>query len=256
VKRVLALGDLHCGARTGLTPPEWWESEHTETGRVQRETWGWFERQVRYLGPFDALLVGGDSLDGTGRKSGGTELLTTDRVEQCRIAAACIRAIPCQGKTVIVHGTPYHTGQDEDWEEVLAEMVGASAVGGHEWVDVNGTTFDLKHKVGSSQVPWGRHTAVARERVQNILWNSIDGAPRADVILRWHVHYFAYCGGPGWLAMTMPALQAPGSKFGVRQCSGIIDYGFITFDVEDNGSYTWTPHILRIQAARPVPVIA
>jgi hypothetical protein len=146
--------------------------------------------------------------------------------------------------------TPYHTGQEEDWEDVLAREVGAK-IGAHEWVDINGLVFDVKHHVGSSQIPHGRHTAVARERLWSQLWAEREQTPKADVIIRSHVHYFDYCGGRDWLAMTTPALQGLGTKFGARRCSGTVDFGLLSFDVASRDEWSWHWHIAElIQRAR------
>ncbi|EHJ49523.1 hypothetical protein DFW101_3527 [Solidesulfovibrio carbinoliphilus subsp. oakridgensis] len=261
MKRVVAMGDIHAGHFAGLTPPAWqyragMGPDYMQArGAMQRECWSWYERTIAALQPVDVLLVNGDMIDGKGSRSGGTELVTSDLRAQADIAAACIREVKA-GRIVCTHGTPYHVSADgEDMEEIVADKVGAS-IGGHEWVDVNGCVFDAKHKVGSSQVPHGRHTAMARERLWNQLWAEQDGAPKANVILRSHVHYFAFNGDADYLAMTLPALQGMGSKFGSRQCSGLVHYGLVHFDVADNGSYTWMPHILKIRSARPRAVKA
>lgn len=249
-KRIVAVSDLHCGSIVGLTPPGQWS--HLEGVRaVQRELWCWYEREVQALGKVDAVLCLGDAIDGKGQRQGGIEQYTTDMIEQAAIAAQCLRAIDAK-QYVMVHGTPYHTGQEEDFESLIAGELKGS-IGGHEWAEAHGVVFDLKHKVGSSQVPHGRHTAIARERLWNQLWALRDGAPKADILLRGHVHYHNFCGGPTWLAMTLPALQGLGSRYGVRQCSGTVDFGFVHFDVYPGGKYTWEAHILRQQAAKPVP---
>lgn len=261
MKRVVAMGDLHCGHFAGLTPPAWQyrigigPDYMQQRGMMQRECWGWFERTVAALQPVDVLIVNGDLLDGKGSRAGGTEQITGSLDQQADMAAACIRAIKA-GKVFCTHGTPYHVSADgEDMEALAADRVGAT-IGGHEWVDVNGCVFDCKHKVGGSQIPHGRYTAIAREHLWNQLWAERDGAPRANVIIRSHVHYYDFCGSDDFLAMTLPALQGFGSKYGVRQCSGLVHYGLVHFDVQDDGSYTWMPHILKIRSARPRAVRA
>jgi hypothetical protein len=249
MKRLFAGGDFHCGHRSGLTCPEYqyvpgWKE-------LQAECWNWFVRTVNALKPFDVAIWNGDLIDGRGERSGATELITTDRKQQCQMAVAAIKVVGAP-VNVITYGTPYHTGAEEDWEAWIAEQVGAT-IGGHEWVEVEGVVFDAKHKVGSSGIPHGRHTAVAKENLWNLMWAEKDYAPRARVFLRSHVHYHAHCGTPQYLAMTLPALQGPGSKYGVRQCSGVVDYGFCTFDC-DKGRYSWASHILDIQGNRPEPV--
>jgi len=255
MKRVVAISDMHCGHLVGLTPPAWRVSRARMpvVYAVQREMWNFYEATLRALQPIDALLVLGDCMDGRGQRSGGTEQITQDMREQRRIAAACIETAKAR-QTVMVYGTPYHVGPEgEDYEQDLADELGAT-IGGHEWAEAHGVVFDLKHKVGGSQIPHGRHTAIARERLWNVLWHERELAPKAQIILRGHVHYFNYCGGVDWLGITMPALQGPGSKYGVRQCSGTVHFGLISFDIDKDGSYTWQPHLLPVKAARPAPV--
>jgi len=261
LKRVLACADPHCGHKAGLTPPQYQFPARSSSsrkvkqwGQVQSELWAHWKQHVERLKPIDVLLIGGDAIDGKGSRSGGTELLTADLHEQSEMAVECFNWIEAE-KVIMVYGTPYHVnGADgTDYEGFVARELGAT-IGGHEWVDVNGCVFDLKHKIGGSQVPHGRHTAIARERLWNVLWNERDYAPKADVILRAHVHYFQFCGASTWSAFTLPALQGPGSKFGIRQCSGTVDFGFVHFDVDDDGRYQWQTHVLEIRAGRPEPI--
>ena len=260
MKRVLACGDLHCGHRAGLTPPRYQYPHRSsatrkvkEWGRVQKELWDHWRERVEAIQPVHVLLVNADVIDGKGDKSGSTEQITADFQEQCDMAIEALSIVEADS-IVMTHGTPYHvSGRDgTDYEAFVARELGAH-IGGHEWIEVEGVVFDLKHKIGASQVPHGRHTAIARERLWNVLWAERDYAPKADVLLRSHVHYFSYCGWSNWLAMTLPALQGPGSKFGVRQCAGTVDFGFVSFDC-DQGRYQWQTHILEIRAGKPEPI--
>lgn len=259
MKRVVAMGDFHCGHFAGLTPPAWQYNPRLgpdylqRRGALQRECWNWYERTLKSIFPIDVAISNGDLVDGKGSRSGATELITADMLQQADMAATCIETTKAK-KRICTYGTTYHaTADGEDIEAIAADRAGAS-IGGHEWLDVNGLIFDCKHKIGASQVPHGRHTATARERLWNQIWAEQDGAPKSDVIIRSHVHYYAFNGDSDYLAMTLPALQGFGSKFGVRQCSGLVHFGFVHFDVQDDGSYTWSPHILKIKSVRPVAV--
>jgi hypothetical protein len=247
-KRIVVVSDLHCGHMVGLTPPGWWYSEHEA---LQREMWEWYENEMETIGEVDACFVVGDTIDGKGSRSGGVEQLTNDLIAQTDMATACLKIIQTD-KYFMVHGTPYHVGPDgEHMERLVARNLGGT-ISGHEWVSVNGCVFDLKHKVGSSGVSYGRHTAVAKEKLWNTLWNLRKMAPKANVILRGHVHYYLDCGGIGWRAMTLPALQGPGSFYGVEQCSGIVDFGFVVFDVDADGKFKWEVHEYNPTIGEPV----
>jgi len=259
MKRILTMGDLHSGHLFGLTPPRWQLKPRDVQGRrkrekaeaFQRESWNWYSRRVTALGPYDLVVVNGDCIDGTGLRSGGTELLTTDRIEQCTIAEACIQRAMGKGcKLVMTYGTPYHVSSDgEDWEDVIAGNLNADKIGSHEWITTEGVTFDVKHKIGSSQTPQGRATAGAKEDNWNALWAEEDLAPRGDIFIRSHVHYCEGSFTPSRVRITLPALQGMGSKFGSRQCSGIVHFGFVVWEVH-RGTWDWHIECAKLQAQK------
>jgi hypothetical protein len=245
-KRVLIISDLHCGSQVGLTPPEYQykivkkdTAKHNKFAKLQQESWNWFADSVAKLKKeqlIDLLIVNGDMIDGNGYFSGGTEHITTDREIQCEMAIEIIDFIGAKRK-VLPYGTPVHAGKEEDWENIIAKNV-AAKIGGHEWILVNGVMIDTKHKVNRSSIPlYGRHTAVAREKVWNSLWAEAKLVERADIIIRSHVHYFSYCGGANWLALTTPCLKTMGDKYGSRQCMGLIDFGMIKIDIYEDSTY-------------------
>ena len=250
-KRLVIISDAHCGHITGLTPPEYQAQStgaNNKFSRAQKELWDHYSRILDELQPIDILVANGDMIDGKGDRGGGTEILFADRLAQVDMAVECIKESRCK-QIVMTYGTPYHTGDGEDYEAIIAQKVGAKKIGGHEWLDVNGCVFDFKHKTGSSGIPHGRNNSIAKERLWNVLWHEHDEQPKADVIVRSHVHYAAYCGEPGsWLALTTPALQAKGTKYGVRQCSGTVHWGLTHFDIDENGGYTWQSHLVRLKA--------
>lgn len=250
-KRLVVVSDFHCNHRSGLTPPDWqWDAEDSNEyrakwGAVQRQLWGYFRETISGLRP-DILVVNGDAVDGGGSRSGGSERICSEQNEEVLMAAECIRVARAD-KVFMTYGTPYHTGVQYDVESLVAHAVGAE-IEAEAVLDVNGVVFNFRHKVGASSVPHGRHTAVSRERMWNLLWATRDQAPQAEVIVRSHVHYFNFCGGPGWLAMTTPALQGLGSKYGQRACSGVVDFGMIHFDIRPSGEYSWKPHIVVLSS--------
>jgi len=247
MKRVVALGDFHAGHKVGLTPPEW--QYHPQWKKTQQETWGFFASELARLKPIDVLIANGDLIDGRGERSGSTELLEVDPLEQVQMAVRCIAEVEAK-HVILTYGTPYHTGQLQDFENEIYRDVGADQIDGEVWVEVEGVTFHARHKVGGSIIPHGRHTQIARDRLWNVLWNEHSDHPKADVLLRSHVHYFNFNGDKTYLSMTLPALQGLGSKFGVRLCSGTVDFGFVHFDCQQGG-YSWQPHIKVIQTAKP-----
>jgi hypothetical protein len=238
-KRILVLADTHCGHKVGLTHPDYWDNVHDKFHAIQEEMWDSYTSMVDEYKPYDYLLFNGDAIDGRGERSGGTELITADRKKQAHIAQRAIQYADCEN-IYMTYGTPYHVSSDgEDWEAILASDLGAK-IESHGFYEINGRIIDMKHKIGSSNIPHGRLTALARE----IMWNRVwlvdrEQQPRADILIRSHAHYFEQAEHMGCIGFITPCLQGMGSKYGARQCSGTIDFGILVIDISDDGEITW-----------------
>jgi hypothetical protein len=245
-KRMVVVSDFHAGHEYGLCPPcAHRRAASSKTGKFEDALWKFYARAIDSLKPIDILVVNGDCIEGKGESSGGVELLTPDRHDQAQIAADAIAY--AEARTIrILYGTRRHVGKDEDFESVVVDKLKAlkakdAKIQGHAFFRVNGCGVDVKHKVTSSAIPHGRHTAIARARLWNAMWNAEHGRqPRADILIRSHVHYFGYAGGSSWLGVTTPALTF-NSAYGIRECEGLVDVGLLAFDFEPNGQYSWWP---------------
>lgn len=150
------------------------------------------------------------------------------------------------------HNTPYHVGEEEDWEDFIAQKFGERCHD-HEWPEVNGVMFDVKHHIGGSQVPYGRITPLAKDEVWSTLWAEAGYQPKGDVLIRAHTHAHEgrmhFIGAKQVFAFVLPALQAMGTKFGARRMSGLVDYGFMHFDIDSQGRFPWPQsHIAFIKS--------
>ena len=271
-KRILLLADQHCGHWVGLTPPSWqWRPNEgggedtdspftkirTKFASIQQEAWNWYCQKVTALQPIHLVINVGDAIDGRGSRSGSTELLATDREEQTDMAVMGLR-IPKAKNYCIVRGTPYHTGDIEDWENTIAEKlrpkpgVDKVTIGNHEWPEVNGVIFDVKHYIGRSGIPHGRATPLLRDELWNVLWSEAKEQPRADVLVRAHVHYYHHSefmrGQKVRHVAILPALQGQGSKYGSKFCSNTVDFGFCYVDVGPQGEIQWKALIAPLKS--------
>ena len=233
--RIIACSDFHCGHRAGLTPPVYWESTRLPWGRNQRALWKWFEKAVAAEGPFDIGLFNSDLIDGPGHKSGSSEHVRVSEVEQMEMALEAIHVIDAK-EAFITYGTPYHTGIANDFEALIGKTVKAKHAA-HFDLSINGLRFNVRHHTGRSSIPYGQ-SPVAKERMWDALAAIRNGETPADIYIRSHVHQFRIYGDGDYLAMTLPALQGPGSKFG-RRCSGDYTVGFVVFDIDPDGGYQW-----------------
>ena len=94
-KKVLIIGDLHCGSMCGLTHPDWFVSKGRNQfyANLQREMWDDYLEMCNDFGKVDVLIVNGDVIDGKGGRSGSTELVTADMFEQCDMAVKALEQI-------------------------------------------------------------------------------------------------------------------------------------------------------------------
>ena len=235
-------GDTHCGSVVGLTPPKWQQGYYSNQ---QAEMWTCWRRNIRKHKPFDIAIWNGDMIDGKSSRTGSTDLITADRREQVKMAMTCIETVDAP-VNLLTYGTPYHVGNGEDWEGIVADYV-KGKIKNHHYFDIAGVSFSVRHKVGSSSIPHGRFTPLAKEHMWDTIWaNEKEQHPQSRVIIRSHVHFHNHCGKKGpdwWLAMTLPALQGLGSKYGARQCSGTVDFGFVWMEVERGRVKQWDAEI-------------
>jgi len=224
--------------------------KRTKHIRIQQALWREYKAMCAAVGFVDVLIVNGDCIDGRSDNTGGTETITADRDEQCEMACDCIRRINYD-KLIMTYGTGYHaSASGEDFENQIAAELKADKIGSQEWVSVNGCVFHCKHHIASTSIPHGVATAVLRDRLWNALWSIRDEQPLGDVIVRSHVHSYIYIKTSDYEAVTTPALQGMGSKFGSRRCSGTVDFGMIGWDVKSKYERPYFQHIVKISEQR------
>ena len=247
--RVAIISDTHCGHFLGLTHPNYQYSlkneEMSQVAKIQREAWNWYVDAIKSIGPtVDVLVVNGDLIDGKGERSGSTELITPDRQLQVAMGIKTIEEWDA-GKIFMTRGTPYHTGKDEQFEDVGAQLIGAHI---DDTIDfkINGKVFNFRHKVGSTSVPYGKATSVSKEATMNKLTAVHNDTKGADIVVRSHVHYMVSLRESSKIAITTPALQV-NSRYGRQQCTGITDFGFIIIDVYENGYVDVKPYIANLK---------
>jgi len=260
------MSDLHCGHLVGLTPPSFQlkpvkEGDVSENHRrskwvnIQKALWREYKKIVNRLGDVDILIVNGDAIEGTGHRSGGVELITTNRDTQVEMAKMAIERIHAD-KTFMTFGTPSHTGEAEDYEDKLHTGLGAEKIGAHEWINVRGVRFDVKHHISFSGIPHGQGTAIMRDAVWNRLWALRDEQPLADIVIRSHVHAFVRIETADYEALTTPALQGMGSKYGSRYCSRTVDWGMIEYNIKSkHDDYGFKKHLIKIAEQKAKEVV-
>jgi hypothetical protein len=251
-KKLLVFSDPHCGHLCGLTPSRWnpRSDRDNEAADYRDVLYSWTQKEIAAFGKVDVAVLNGDAVDGTGRRSGGTEQITTDTNEQAFMCVDWMKTVRTKA-WFMTYGTPYHTGDQNDIEDVIAREMGCEIAGTMD-LSLNGRVFNFKHKIGGSQIPHGRATSVLRDKMWNQLWALRGEYPMADVVIRSHVHAAIAVDAPDGIAMITPALQGYGSKYGTRQVSGTVDFGLTYFEITDKGGISWTRRILRMPYRPPI----
>ncbi len=253
MKRGLLVSDLHSGHLAGLTHPDFERvppkkrSALYKAYEARRTAWEWCSSEAKALQPVDFTLVVGDLIEGLGEKTGGTELLTTDRLEQCEMAIAALELFQAP-KMRGVYGTPYHTGSNMDLEIVVAKAF-KMPMSDQDTVDVNGFIIHMMHFIPGSAIPHGRATPLMRDFIWNVFWSLRKQFSLADCLVRAHVHYSLVVDDPNWLGIILPALKGLGDKIN-RKVKGTVHYGFVHLDVEDKNNRSWDRHLLWFKSGR------
>lgn len=238
--RVVVISDLHCGHRVGLTPPD--VDNGGKAHDYRRALWNFYAETIDSLKPIDILVCNGDAIEGKGAKNGGIELIAPDRSAQVEWATKCIAYADAR-QHFFTYGTGYHTGGEDDWENLVAREFGGD-IKSLQFINVNGLVFAFRHCIGSSQSPAGRAGPISRDRLWQLIWSINDERPRPDISVYSHVHYYTMVEDRNGTGFSTPALQGYGTDFGARILGGTVDFGLIKFDVEDK--YTWTSSPYRL----------
>jgi len=258
MKRLIAIGDLHCGHYGGLTPPRYQVSNERrpKLHKLQVEGWNKFSNMAIKAIDTDSeiiLLVNGDAIDGNMHPN---EMIVCDRREQCHMAEECISKFnPAQ--LIMTRGTPVHVGKEEDWEDTIARELGGD-IRSEQFINIEGYRVYARHKIGRSNIPHGKNTSLSRKKI----WNELKAAwklePHADLLLFSHVHYcegnFSFFGERKVSSMTLPALQTV-SQYGIKECEGIVHFGLVYFDIEDGKLVKQTELIEIVDSACPTEIV-
>ena len=250
---VLLMGDMHTGSMCGLTPDGWLVGQKRDRffSKLQEEMWSDYLEILEGFGEVDYVVVNGDVIDGNGKRSGGTELITTNLFEQVDMAVNVLGRIKCSKKMYFTYGTPYHPsdGDGNDFDSLVAkEMNGV--IDDQLQLSFGGLLMNVRHDTRGSSVPYSRSTAITKEHVWDQLYAIKGQTKPADVHIRSHVHFYTICGDADWYGFTLPALQASNTKYGARRCSGITDWGMCKFTIDNGKLAGWDVQLRRLEPSR------
>jgi len=205
-----------------MLPPDFVTStgHHVKQNIGQSYLWECFLDMVKWATakPLDAIVIVGDVVEGKQPKSRCAELclpLMRDQENASKVIFRTLFSAAKCSKIFFVKGTFYHDDEmgrsvDNIAEELKSTAYEGLGVGTYAKevldLDVDGCVLDFSHGIS---VSGGLYRAVAIDR--EALWSALAGktgqAPKADVVVRGHAHYFVHIEHPSKHGIILPAWQ-------------------------------------------------
>ncbi len=220
-RRILCVSDIHPGSIYGMLPPDFVAStgQPVPQNPIQKHLWNCWQDMIAWAcaEPLDAIVVVGDVVEGKQPKSRCAELCLPLVCDQEAASVKILKPLfdRAKCKTYFVKGTFYHDDElgrsvDNVAKDLRAATYEGLGTGTHAKevldLDVDGVGLDFSHGIS---VSGGLYRAVAIDR--EALWSALSGkegkAPKADVIVRGHAHYFVHVEHPSKHAIILPAWQ-------------------------------------------------
>ena len=242
MKTVAEMSDWHVGSRFGISHPDY--ISRAEARRSDCTILYNSLMEIRdQIGKIDVLILGGDIADGWNPKEHGDDRTATED-QQVEIATKLVRELKGSPTIYAVDGTCYHRGSRK-LDELIADRVGA--VEHHHYrsrapplwdFQVQDVNFNIAHPITISKSTWQyQSTPIAREEVLAILNQN-----PANIVLRFHAHYWVYVGYLHHFGAVCPGYQTKTPFQGRVSALGEYRIGSVIFNV--NGSeWDWHEHI-------------
>ena len=253
-KRMIVVSDMHMGHEFAVRMSFHKKHPVKAVSDVICKASNWFEKEVDKYRPYHICLANGDLIDGKGELSGSREEIEPSLIDQAHMATNILKFIKAKNY-IITAGTPYHVGRNEDFERICAHDMNTD-LEMHKIFGINGTYFDVRHFTGNAGSPVSnKAVSIKKDQVFAALESyayrieSTEEMPferPPQYYIRSHVHKHDFSSGSDYriTLITTPALQLK-SMYGDRICVGLVDFGFLVFDVDEKGVVTWHQVIKR-----------
>lgn len=250
INNIVVVSDTHCGCGLALMPPSVATDESTVVSQspLQRKLWGMWEEfwgewvpEATRGEPF-VVVHNGDAVEGV--HHGSTNQVTANLLYHRRIAQAVMEPVvqACEGRYYHIRGTEAHVGKAAEFEEDLAERLGAVPNReGHFarydlWMGIgeDGDLVHLLHHIGTTGSAAYEATAVHKELTESFNEASRWGYQPPSIIVRshrhrhiqtvmpWHKGEARAVVTPAWQAKTAFAWKIPGARLSTPQFGGVL----------------------------------
>lgn len=273
MKKLAVISDLQCGSLFGMLPPNFITAEgipklQNAGQKYLWECWIDFSDRLKEFKP-EAIIFNADAIDGKQRKQEGTELSLNLLSDQIRAAVDCLKVIKKKApaaKWYFTRGTAYHVGQGGEAEEEVAKQMGAEkyqSVGTGVyvrevlWLDVEGVIVEAAHHIGVSQ-GFYRLTQLDKEMQWSAMAAKDDtkGVPKADLIIRSHVHNFQSAEHASKQGIVTPCWQLQTSFMRKNSTYRMLpDIGGVFIEVDGTAKKKGKPPCRILKELYPLPPV-
>jgi hypothetical protein len=272
-KRIAVVSDLQCGSIFGMLPVDFITAEgipklQNPGQKYLWECWIDFADRLKEFKP-DAIIFNGDANDGRQRKQEGSELSLNLVADQIRAAVDCLQILKRRApnaKWYFTRGTAYHTGTAGEAEEEVAKSLGAekySSVGTGRyvrevlWLNIEGVIIEAAHHIGVSQ-GFYRLTQLDKEMQWSAMAAKDDtkGVPKADLLIRSHVHNFQHAEHASKQGLVTPCWQLQTSFMRKNSTYRMLpDIGGVFIEVDGSAKKRGKPPCRILKELYPLPPI-
>ena len=225
---VFVVSDVHAGSIFGLWPPDFKLADGSvyRLNKGQDYLWKcWLHLRDRLTVAIDtksinpaAVVFLGDGIDGRQEAQRATEAVTVRLSDQKEAFVAAMQCLlePFKGLPVYgIAGTEYHDQRSADTLEDALKDLNAESYEGigsgrycHEILDLDvfGKVINFSHHIPALTGLY-RATAIDREAIWSALAGEEGKSPKADVLVRGHVHYFVHVEHESKHGVIVPAWQ-------------------------------------------------
>jgi len=230
-KRVLVIDSIHVGSHVSVMPPtvELPTGEVIVANDLQKIIFlRWMEMCGK--GPYDAVIIAGETVDGDDRRGKGYTKWSTDIRVQVNVATKLLKMIPTK-KYYGVNGSPYHVGQNMSADQACVELgLGGTFAPSELFIDVGGKIFHVSHKIGGSST-FHKASSLNNEMTFAKLHEDVYG--KIDVIIRGHRHSYIQIADAKHIGMVIPAWKARDDFSASHTLNYTPELGYVIFEVED-----------------------
>ena len=255
-QRVLVMCDTHIGSDVALAPEELILESNNRimANEIQLAILQEFYNMIDDVGRVDLLILNGDLVEGTNYYGEGAGCITTSMNQQAKTAIELLSEIKFR-KVVGCRGTAYHGKKNPNLDHLVIEGLGGVCMD------------EVSMKIGETRIYANHRTPVRMARfetrpqsvAQDMLLaelNEMDFG-HFDIICKAHVHYFVALDMGKSIGFVCPCWKGRDefAKGAANPFAFNPSIGYIMFDIENDGSFSWTKSIKNLKGNNAIKTL-